>query len=49
MEDGQQKRFGGAIATVLAIIRKHSPQAYIENAQNPPEFTVILPVQDKKL
>ncbi|KAL3070539.1 hypothetical protein niasHT_032329 [Heterodera trifolii] len=49
VEDGQQKRFGGAIATVLAIIRKHSPEAYIENAQNPPEFTVILPVQDKKL
>ncbi|KAL3115157.1 hypothetical protein niasHT_016250 [Heterodera trifolii] len=49
VEDGQQKRFGGASAAIFAIIRKHSPGAYIENAQNPPEFTVILPVQDKKL
>ncbi|KAL3115156.1 hypothetical protein niasHT_016249 [Heterodera trifolii] len=49
VEDGQQKRFGGAISAIFAIIRKHSPGAYIENAQNPPEFTVILPVQDKKL
>uniref|UniRef100_A0A183C178 ABC transporter domain-containing protein n=1 Tax=Globodera pallida TaxID=36090 RepID=A0A183C178_GLOPA len=38
-----QKFFDAAIAAIFAVILKHLPSAYIENAQNFPEFSVILP------
>ena len=36
------------INRVLGVIRKHSPNAYVERAIRPPEFKVILPKADKK-
>uniref|UniRef100_A0A914HKY9 ABC transporter domain-containing protein n=1 Tax=Globodera rostochiensis TaxID=31243 RepID=A0A914HKY9_GLORO len=43
-----QKNFDAALITIFTVIRKQLPSAYIGNTQNLPEFSVILPSQDKK-
>uniref|UniRef100_A0A914H1R2 ABC transporter domain-containing protein n=1 Tax=Globodera rostochiensis TaxID=31243 RepID=A0A914H1R2_GLORO len=43
-----QKFFDAAIAAIFAVILKHLPSAYIGNAQNFPEFSVILPTKYQK-
>jgi ABC-type multidrug transport system ATPase subunit len=40
--------FQDQIASILTVIRKYSHEAAVENANKPPDFSVILPMEDKQ-
>lgn len=45
-QDGED--FGSVVESVLNVVAKHVPEAKLEQARKPPEFSIVLPLKDKR-